>query len=464
MPNTFGLKLTRGAMKLERHFDPGPAGVLRPPVGGGGTRAGLPGLSTKGRVSTKWSKRSQRHMRFEFGALPWELLGKRPVMITLTYPGDWDVWVPDARTLHRHREALKARWERRYGTPIGFWVTEFQKRGAPHLHIYIGLPEAVSDEEYKGLRKRTMDRKRSERDLGRYEARRQSKAPKGEFSLWLRTAWWRIVDSQLPAHHGRGVDIATSFWSDGAEEAANRVRVAEYFWRESGKWAQKRPPEGFGSLKFYGRWGQKAGFKPGVTEAEMDERTGLELRRVMRRMQQGKMRKAARRGGWKYRKRAGVSRGRDGLTVFEVDGREIGPRLLGWAQTIAAQKADGPPLTRGYVNGAGQAYLRSWSEFMIAEDEDESAPDTDVIAAFESPEDEWDRHAAELDRLVEAEAAIEAAADAWVEECERVRNRDRRKQEIRKAERDRRRRSMVRPSRSDAQPSVRSDDSHEPEP
>jgi hypothetical protein len=29
-------------------------------------------------------------MRFEFGALPWELLGRRPVMITLTYPREWD--------------------------------------------------------------------------------------------------------------------------------------------------------------------------------------------------------------------------------------------------------------------------------------------------------------------------------------------------------------------------------------
>ena len=28
----------------------------------------------------------------------------RPFEFTLTYPGEWEVWCPDARTLHRHRE------------------------------------------------------------------------------------------------------------------------------------------------------------------------------------------------------------------------------------------------------------------------------------------------------------------------------------------------------------------------
>ena len=89
-------------------------------------------------------------MRFEYGALPWEMLGRRPVMITLTYPGDWDVWVGDARELHKHREALRSRWTRKFGTPIGVWVTEFQKRGAPHLHMYMALPKEVSEKEYLG--------------------------------------------------------------------------------------------------------------------------------------------------------------------------------------------------------------------------------------------------------------------------------------------------------------------------
>jgi hypothetical protein len=239
MPNKFKLTTTRGALQLARTWEPDAEGLLRPPTGGGGTNAALPGPSTAGRVSTKWSPRSRQRMRFEFSALPWEMLGQRPVMITLTYPGEWEVWVPNSRVFTRHREALQERWRRRYGTPIGVWVTEFQTRGAPHLHLYVALPDEVSDSEYRALQKRTIDRRVAERRLGPYRARKQLRAPNGEFGKWLRTAWWKVVGSELPAHHGRGVDIATAFFSAQAEEEANRVRVAEYFWRESGKWATR---------------------------------------------------------------------------------------------------------------------------------------------------------------------------------------------------------------------------------
>lgn len=429
MPNSYVAKATAGALKLQRQFDPGPHNRFRPPVGGGGTRAGLPGPSTRGRTSTTWSKRSQRSMRYEYGALPWEMLGRRPVMITLTYPGDWDVWVEDARELHRHREALKSRWTRRFGAPIGVWVTEFQKRGAPHLHMYLALPDEVSEKEYVGLQKRTMERRRLERDVGRYAARGQVRAPKGDFSMWLRTAWWEIVGSESSKHHGRGVDIATAFFSDKAEAEANRIRVADYFWRESGKWAQKQPPEGFGGLKFYGRWGGKQGFKPVVTEAEVDERTGLELRRVLVRWQRQKMRDAARRGGWEYRKGAGGPRGRDGLTVFDVNGRDLLPSLLAWANDLASQKAAGP-LVRGYVQGAGDAYRRAWSEFVYVEDEDapsDLAPDDWPDDPWAMEQDEWARQEAELDHMLEAAAAREAAIDAQIEKAEhrRVRQQQR---------------------------------------
>ena len=153
--------------------------------------------------------------------------------------------------------------------------------------------------------------------------------------MWLRTAWWEVVGSELAAHHGRGIDIAAAFFSEDAADSANRARVADYFWRESGKWAQKQPPEGFGSLKFYGRWGSKEGFRPIVTEAELDEAAAYELRRILRRMQEGKLREAAARYGRRPMRGAGRSRGRDGLTVFDVDGRDLGPALLSLASQLA---------------------------------------------------------------------------------------------------------------------------------
>ncbi len=106
-------------------------------------------------------------MRYQFSALPWEMLGSRPVLLTLTYPANWRVCAPDARAVVKHREALKERWRRRFGPPIGAWVMEFQprrrrpepERQAPHIHIFVGLPDEVSDDEFQALRRRTLERK-----------------------------------------------------------------------------------------------------------------------------------------------------------------------------------------------------------------------------------------------------------------------------------------------------------------
>jgi hypothetical protein len=431
MPSVYDVKMTSGALKLARRFDRGPEGLLFPPVGGGGTRIGQRGPSTKGRKSLTWSGKSRRSMRYEFGALPWEMLGRRPVMITLTYPGDWQLWVTDARELHKHREAFRSRWERKWGSVMGVWVTEFQTRGAPHLHLYLALPDAVSEQDYRAMQKRTMNRKRAERDLGRWEARRQMRAVTGEFGLWLRDAWSRIVGSELPAHHTRGVDVATFFFSDRAERQSERARVADYLWRESGKWGQKNPPEGFGGLRFYGRWGGKDGFRPVVTEASLDERTGIELRRVMVRWQQQKMRQAAERTGRTYRKGAGGTRGRDGLTVFDIDGRRHGPRLIEWAFRLAAQKAEASdgqePVV--FVRGAGRQWLRAWSEFEV----DLNAPPDpeDGVEPYDQEGEALDAYEAHLDAIAEQEAAVDAAFYAWQEQRERHAARDRQREQNR---------------------------------
>jgi hypothetical protein len=110
------------------------------------------------------SRRSRMNMRRLFVSLPWELLGRRPALISLTYPGNWQRWVPDGRVWERHRRAFERRWVRRWGEPlVGVWVKEFQGSGRPHLHLYVGLPSAMADEDYAGLRERTLLRHRLER-------------------------------------------------------------------------------------------------------------------------------------------------------------------------------------------------------------------------------------------------------------------------------------------------------------
>jgi len=353
-------------------------------------------------------------MRFLFSALPWEMLGARPAMITLTYPGDWELYVPHSDALRRHREAFKERWRKRFGTPIGVWIVEFQRRGAPHLHLYLALPDAVSDEDYRGLQERTMRRKRREHDVGRHRARWQTPPVSGEFGEWLRRVWWEIVGSGLPAHWKRGVDVAVAFYSERAEGDANRTKVGDYFWRESGKWAQKRPPAEFGSLKFYGHWGQNVGFRPLVSAEKIDEMVFFEMRRMMRRLRVAKMREQARRTGRRINFRKGLPRGRDGLTVFDVDGRRIGPTLLACAERNALAKATGAK--ERVVENRG-AVWRAWSELEVATDEN-GLP---IVPWGEKPPEEYARERDEFDpefeaqRRMEADGELEALIDAAID-------------------------------------------------
>jgi hypothetical protein len=364
-------------------------------------------------------------MRFEFSALPWELLGPRPAMITLTYPGDWRLYVPNSRVLVAHREAFKERWRKEFGAPIGVWVVEFQRRGAPHLHLYVGLPDTVSDEDYTGLQSRTMRRKRREHDVGPYEARRRTPPVSGEFGEWLRTAWSEIAGSGLPAHEKRGVDVAVAFFSERAEGDTDRVKVAEYFWRESGKWAQKDSPEEFGSLKFYGRWGGgKLGFEPVVSVQVLNEKVGIEMRRMLRGLMFAKMREAARRTGRRVTRRTGRSRGRDGLTVFGVDGTRLGPRMWACAEKNALDKAGKVGVDRVVPYPRGPA-LRAASEIEAVTDaeDDLEPPWEDEPPGTGAFDHEWDLEAeveAHLERQARREAEIDDAVDREAARLQRI--------------------------------------------
>jgi REP element-mobilizing transposase RayT len=275
-------------------------------------------------------------MRYTFGALPWELLGRRPAFITQTYPGQWRAWCPDARTLVRHREAFKEAWRKAFGAPVGVWVVEFQTRSAPHIHLYVGLPEALSDSEFNGYVKRTLYRRRLERELGdTFKARASVRAPEGEFADWLLTTWWKIVGSGDRYHRYRGVDIAAVNLSEKGK-ATPREKVADYFWRESGKFSQKAAPEGFGSLRFYGVWGKKVGFVPMETTHEVSKRVYVVLRRLYRRCLEARER--ARRGKrWRWQ-----GRGLDGITLYDVrDAPVLARRAEQWAEDEALRRGAG---------------------------------------------------------------------------------------------------------------------------
>lgn len=283
-------------------------------------------------------------MRWELSAVRWEELGRRPAMITLSYPGgDWLTWAPNGPAIRKHIERFKLRWRRRWGEPLrGVWVREFQERGAPHFHMYVGLPEAMSDDEYAALTRRTVKRKVLEKEVGKYEARRSAGYLNacGDFSRWVLRAWSESVGTERKSSHARfGVDVATFFWServarDAAEGRVNWGRVADYLWRESGKWGQKQVPERFDSPgRAWGRWGVSLM----VSEADLTKDEFYEYRRVVLALYAKKAAAPGTKARRGHRRRR--PRGADGLTLYAVETAEA-QRAMAYSARLAIWKRE----------------------------------------------------------------------------------------------------------------------------
>jgi hypothetical protein len=340
MPYEWHLETTQGAARLRcEYVAPAEKPHLKPY--GWSARHGADVLTEESAPKGEkgMSNKSRNRMKFALGSLPWELLGERLVMLSLTYPGDWGTWVPDGRVWNRQRRAFLERWRRKWGDPMGVWVKEFQESGRPHLHLYLAVPDSVPDQEFEGLRARTLLRKSLERKYGKYEGR--AKLPPiggqygGEFAMWLRTAWSEVVGTQgvVKAHHARGVDVTVSFWTDEEARTRDRVTVAKYLAGESGKFAQKKPPAGFFHVgRYWGVIGEHLGFTVAEEDSIVAAAVAYELEHRMERLVRGRMLKQFGHSGLLSRRRAGT-----GITVLDLRPHET-ERLLRWSMAAAERK------------------------------------------------------------------------------------------------------------------------------
>jgi hypothetical protein len=98
MPWEWHLETTQGAARLRRAWV-APAGQPHlKPHGWSARHAGDVLTEESAPKGDKGlSDRSRNRMRYALGSFPWEALGDRLVMLSLTYPGDWRSWVPDGR-------------------------------------------------------------------------------------------------------------------------------------------------------------------------------------------------------------------------------------------------------------------------------------------------------------------------------------------------------------------------------
>nr|WP_231995972.1 helitron helicase-like domain-containing protein [Mycobacterium sp. 852002-51163_SCH5372311] len=216
-----------------------------------------------GRTITEWSRKSRAAMCRTFAELDYTPLvesGRVPAMVTLTYPGDWQSVAPDGASVKRHMVLWRKRFQREFGEPARYiWKLEFQRRGAPHIHLWMTPPHAVGRSGSK-------------------------------FRDWLSQEWADIVghpDAEQRARHtlaGTAIDILNGL------RACDPKRLAIYFTKHSSpnhlgdKEYQHIVPEawrrpGHGPGRFWG----VHGLQRGTAVVEIAQDVYLTGRRIIRR-------------------------------------------------------------------------------------------------------------------------------------------------------------------------------------
>ncbi len=242
-----------------------------------------------GRGAKGMSERSRREMWRWVLSLPFEMLGDRPLWITLTYPGGWERWVPDGPTLERHRRAFGEAWYRNFGErPVGFWAKEFQLEvGRPHLHLLMKGPAAMVEWDYWGFQVLTRLGNANVKKFGKRKGRWWTPPIGGHYggrtAEVLLRSWSQIATGGTVENHARrGVNVRTVFFAHDDTVAASKRRsaIAAYMAGEAAKAGQKVPPVGFGTVgRYFGTFGYRSGFRPTVERLEVDEAVWGELNR-----------------------------------------------------------------------------------------------------------------------------------------------------------------------------------------
>lgn len=216
-----------------------------------------------GGVITEWSRKSRSLMCRTFAELDYSPLvesGRIPAMVTLTYPGNWEMVAPTGASVKRHMMLWRKRFQREYGEPARYiWKLEFQRRGAPHIHLWMAPPTSPG---------------RS--GLG--------------FSQWLSGTWAQVVDHPDPVQKARHRLAGTAIDVLSGLKACDPKRLAIYFTKHSSpnlngdKAYQHIVPEpwrqpGRGPGRFWGVYG----LEKAIAVVEVAQNAYLAARRIVRR-------------------------------------------------------------------------------------------------------------------------------------------------------------------------------------
>jgi hypothetical protein len=226
-------------------------------------KAGRDMPNPPGRAITEWSRKSRAAMCRTFAELDYTPLverGRVPAMVTLTYPGDWESVAPDGASVKRHVTLWRKRFQREWGEPARYiWKLEFQRRGAPHIHLWMAPPHSLG---------------RSGR----------------KFRDWLSREWADIVAHPDPEQRARHLLAGTAIDILNGLRACDPKRLAIYFTKHSSpnKWGDKEyqhiVPEAWRQSGHRpGRFWGVHGLQRATAVVEITQDAYLTARRIIRR-------------------------------------------------------------------------------------------------------------------------------------------------------------------------------------
>lgn len=250
------------------------------------------------REVTEWSADSVANMVERLGQLDWTPVARDewpPAAITLTYPGgDNDHWLtvaPDGKTVKKHIDKFDKRYIRAWGMPVVYcWKFEFQRRGAPHYHLFgvTPLPGAKAGEHRRVAAAAELAAWEAAGCPGRRPKRYRPAVGDGlGFREWVAAVWSDIVDDPDPVEQEKHLQVGTRVdWIEGMRYSDPK-RLAVYFSKHgsfSDKAYQNVVPEAWQAKgKGPGRfWGYK-GLNPAVAAVPIDDEPGVWIERISRR-------------------------------------------------------------------------------------------------------------------------------------------------------------------------------------
>jgi hypothetical protein len=178
----------------------------KPPVGA--RRSAIEGFSTQSR---------HRLLKFVNSIDRRGINPDRLWFVTLTYPA---IWPASPLEWKRHLQAFQKRLTRAFGKIPAIWKLEPQRRGAPHNHIILLMPEAMC----VGL-VIVGKAKRGKRIVTRWAGGELS-----NFREWLSRAWYEIVASGDEKHLRAGTNCEPlEAWGKVVAYAAKYLGKECYF-------------------------------------------------------------------------------------------------------------------------------------------------------------------------------------------------------------------------------------------